>query len=68
MRSVNLVIQDRLKNEYGQTRIGNIGTCSLSAKQASKFVWDELTDSTAWRVYDSTWLLPPSPLACCVPS
>lgn len=53
-----VVVQGDLEDAYGNTSVGNVGTCELFKDTARKFNWDNMDQDSAWEVYDLTWLLP----------
>jgi hypothetical protein len=58
IKNVDVRLTATLVNKYGQTSIGDVGQCVLSRGTEQKFVWENLTQDSAWDAYDSTWILP----------
>lgn len=58
VQSVEVHIQANLIDPYGKNSIGDIATATLTKTTATRFVWNNLDQNTAWLVYDTTWLLP----------
>ncbi len=56
--NVMVIIQSDLTDQYGKSKIDDMGNVDLSTDTAHKFNWDGLNFNSAWDVYDSTWLLP----------
>ena len=45
-------------DQYGKQSIQVVATCDLSKDTAQKFVWENLTDDSAWGDYDNTFIAP----------
>lgn len=45
-------------DQYGKQSVQIVATCELSKDTAQKFVWGNLTDDSAWEVYDNTFIAP----------
>jgi phosphate-selective porin len=58
LSSVEIHVTGTLRDQYGHTSTGLIGSCTLDSGTAQKFAWDNLSSSSAWDVYDLTYLLP----------
>ena len=55
---VEVRVNGQLQDQYGKTSNGMWGSCELKSDTAKQFVWDNLTQDDAWKVYDNTWILP----------
>jgi hypothetical protein len=58
IKSVDIHIQDNLVDKYGSPSIGDVGQCTLTRETEQLFVWGNLDQDSAWKVYDYTWTLP----------
>ncbi len=55
---VDIHLTANLVDKYGRPSIGDVGQCTLTSDTEKKFVWQNLTQDSAWEVYDYTWTLP----------
>jgi hypothetical protein len=54
---VDVHLAGDLKDQYGNTSPGNWAAVTLSKDTESKFNWDNLDQTSAWKVYDTAFLV-----------
>ncbi len=57
IKSVDVQLLGMVQDKYGKQSSPTIATATLNTDMASKFVWDNLDENSAWSDYDTTWLL-----------
>ena len=58
LSDVQVNVNGQLVDQYGHTSTGAWGSCELTSTTAAKFVWGNLTQDSAWSVYDNTFIRP----------